>query len=152
MKIKFFFIGKTKEKFFSDSEENFLKYLKKFCEPEIKIFKEETNWEIEKQKNTESLRILSEISDKNFLILLDVFWENFSSEEFSEKLEKIFHLGKEIVFVISWSYWPNEDLRKRADLKLSFSKMTFTHQMIRQILFEQVFRAFSIINNTSYHK
>ena len=152
MKINFFFIGKTKEKFFSDAEENFLKYLKKFCEPKVKIFKEETNWEIEKQKNTESERILKEISDKNFLILLDVFWENFSSEEFSQKLEKIFPLWKEIIFVISWSYWPNENLRKRADLKLSFSKMTFTHQMIRQILFEQVFRAFSIINNTSYHK
>lgn len=152
MKIKFFFIGKTKEKFFSDAEENFLKYLKKFCNPEIKIFKEETNWEILKQKNTESERILKEISEKNFLILLDVFWENFSSEEFSKKLEKIFPMWKEIIFVISWSYWPNEILRKRADLKLSFSKMTFTHQMIRQILFEQVFRAFSIINNTSYHK
>ena len=152
MKINFFFIGKTKEKFFSDAEENFLKYLKKFCEPKVKIFKEETNWEIEKQKNTESERILKEISDKNFLILLDVFWENFSSEEFSQKLEKIFPLWKEIIFVISWSYWPNENLRKRADFKLSFSKMTFTHQMIRQILFEQVFRAFSIINNTSYHK
>lgn len=152
MKIKFFFVGKTKEKFFSDAEKNFLKYLKKFCEPEVKIFKEETKWEIEKQKNTESKRILKEISDKNFLILLDVFWENFSSEKFSEKLEKIFPMWKEIIFVISWSYWPNEDLRKRADLKLSFSKMTFTHQMIRQILFEQVFRAFSIINNTSYHK
>lgn len=152
MKIKFFFIGKTKEKFFSDAEENFLKYLKKFCSTEIKIFKEETNWEVEKQKNTESERILKDISEKNFVILLDVFWKQFSSEEFAEKLEKIFPIWKEVIFVISWSYWPNEDLRNRADLKLSFSKMTFTHQMIRQILFEQVFRAFSILNNTSYHK
>ena len=152
MKIKFFFIGKTKEKFFSDAEQNFLKYLKKFCSTEIKIFKEETKWELEKQKNLESEKILEKITSKNFVILLDVFWKQFSSEEFAEKLEKIFPLWKEIIFVISWSYWPNEELRKRADLKLSFSKMTFTHQMMRQILFEQIFRAFSILNWTDYHK
>ena len=152
MKIKFFFIGKTKEKFFLEAEENFLKYLKKFCQTEIKIFKEETKWEPEKQKNLESEKILKELSDKNFVILLDVFWKEFTSEEFAEKLDKIFSLGKEIVFVISWSYWPNQALRDRADLKLSFSKMTFTHQMMRFILFEQIFRAFSILNNTSYHK
>lgn len=152
MKIKFFFIGKTKEKFFCDAEENFLKYLKKFCLTEVKIFKEETKWENLKQKFLESEKILDKINSKNFVILLDVFWEQFSSEEFAEKLEKIFSLWKEIIFVISWSYWPSEKLRERADLKLSFSKMTFTHQMMRQILFEQIFRAFSILNNTSYHK
>ncbi len=136
MKINFFFIGKTKEKFFSDAEENFLKYLKKFCSTEIKIFKEETKGEPEKQKILESEKILEKISDKNFVILLDVFWQEFSSEKFAEKLEKIFPLWKEIIFVISWSHWPSEKLRGRADLKLSFSKMTFTHQMMRQILFE----------------
>ena len=118
MKIKFFFIGKTKEKFFSEAEENFLKYLKKFCSTEIKIFKEETKWEFEKQKILESEKILEKINFKNFVILLDVFWQQFSSEEFAEKLEKIFPLWKEIIFVISWSYWPSEELRKRADLKL----------------------------------
>ena len=153
--MKFFFIGKTKEKFFVESEQNFLKYLKKFCTTEVRIFKEETKWEFEKQKILESEKILENIdlkNTKNFVILLDVFWKQFSSEEFAGELEKIFPLWKEIIFVISWSYWPSEELRERADLKLSFSKMTFTHQMLRQILFEQIFRAFSILNNTSYHK
>jgi len=152
LKLKFFFIGKTKEKFFQEAEEKFLKYLKKFCQTEVKIFPEETKWEIEKQKNLESEKILRNISEKNFVILLDVYWKTLSSEEFAEKLDKIFSLWKEVVFVVSWSYWPNEELRKRADLKLSLSKMTFTHQMIRQFLFEQIFRAFSILHWSDYHK
>lgn len=152
MNLKFIFVGKTKDSWILEWEKKYLKYLKKYSKPKIEIIKEESKWEISKIKNVEWEKILEKIWDKDFVILLDVFWKNFSSEEFSEEFEKTFLLWKNIIFVISWAFWPNEKLKKRANFLLSFSKMTFTHQMIRPMLFEQIFRAFSIQKWTDYHK
>jgi len=152
MNLEFIFVGKTKDDWISQWEEKYLKYLKKYSKIKIKIVKEEPKGEIDKIKKIEWERVLLKINDKNFLILLDVFWKEFSSEDFANKFEKISFLWKNITFVIAGAFWPSEDLRNRADLLLSFSKLTFTHQMLRPILFEQIFRTFSILKWTGYHK
>jgi len=152
MNIKFLFIGKTNEKWLLEWEEKYLKFLKKYCTPKVEILKEQKDWEDEKIKKIESERILERLSERDFLILLDVFWKEFSSEEFAIEFEKISLNWKNIVFAIPGSLGPAESLKKRADLLLSFSKFTFTHQLIRSLLFEQIFRSFSILNWSSYHK
>lgn len=152
MNLRFIFVGKNKDDWISHWEEKYLKYLKKYSNPKIEVIKEELKGEIAKIKKTEWEKVLNKISEKDFVILLDVFWKEFSSEKFASEFEKISLIWKSIVFVIAWAYWPSQELRKRSDLLLSFSKMTFTHQMVRLILLEQVFRAFSILKGSEYHK
>ena len=151
-KIKFLFVGKTKDSWISEWEEKYLKYLKKYSKTSVEIVKEESKGEVEKIKKTESERILEKIWDRDFIFLLDVFWKEFSSEDFAGQFEKISLTWKNFVFVVAWAFWPSEELKKRADLRLSFSKLTFTHQFVRPLLFEQIFRTFSILKWTDYHK
>ncbi|MGL4645862.1 MAG: 23S rRNA (pseudouridine(1915)-N(3))-methyltransferase RlmH, partial [Cetobacterium sp.] len=108
------------------------------------------NMSIEK----ESKSILETLEkNKGFKILLDIQGKNFSSEDMASQIEKIGLNGDSTInFIIGGSYGVSEDIRKSADLRLSFSKMTFPHQLMRLILIEQIYRWFSIIKNTKYHK
>ncbi|MGL4954518.1 MAG: 23S rRNA (pseudouridine(1915)-N(3))-methyltransferase RlmH, partial [Cetobacterium sp.] len=102
----------------------------------------------------ESKAILETLEkNKGFKILLDISGKNFSSEEMANHIEKIAVNGDSTInFIIGGSYGVSDEIRKISDLRLSFSKMTFPHQLMRLILIEQIYRWFSIIKNTKYHK
>lgn len=150
--IKFIFVWKTKEKWLISGEEKYLKFLKKYCKSSVEITKSFDFQEIEKNKEKEWEKILEKIWEKDFLILLDLNGKIFSSEKFAEKIDETFLKNSKIIFAIWWAFWFSKKVLERADEKISFSKMTFSHQMIRVFLMEQIFRAFSILNWEKYHK
>ena len=92
------------------------------------------------------------IGNQDYLIVMDINGQQMSSEELSEKINEVFNHYGTITFVIGSSFGIHEDLKKRANLRLSFSKVTFPHGLFRGILLEQIYRSFKIINNESYHK
>lgn len=159
MKIKIICIGKLKEKYLRDACEEYVKRLTKYCKLEILELKEEkladkaSLADEEHVKEEEGKAILSKIRDADYVITLEVLGKLISSEELSQKLDELCLSGiSDIVFVIGGSLGFSEAVSKRADYKLSFSKLTFTHQMIRILLLEQVYRAFKISRNEAYHK
>jgi 23S rRNA (pseudouridine1915-N3)-methyltransferase len=104
-------------------------------------------------KDKEGEKLLKYIKDDMYLITLEIDGKNLSSEELSRKIESIGVSGKgHIAFVIGGSLGISDDIKKRSDFKLSFSKMTFPHQLMRVILLEQIYRAYRILNNEPYHK
>lgn len=155
MNINIICIGKIKEKYILDGIQEFAKRMQAFGKLKIFELKEDgndsnRNMSIEK----ESKSILETLEkNKGFKILLDIQGKNFSSEDMASQIEKIGLNGDSTInFIIGGSYGVSEDIRKSADLRLSFSKMTFPHQLMRLILIEQIYRWFSIIKNTKYHK
>ena len=100
----------------------------------------------------ESSKIKKYIKEKDYNISLAIEGEMLSSVDFSKKIDNIFNNYSDINFIIGGSYGLDESLKNMCDLKLSFSKMTYPHQLFRVILLEQIYRAFKIINNESYHK
>ncbi|WP_297596494.1 23S rRNA (pseudouridine(1915)-N(3))-methyltransferase RlmH [uncultured Cetobacterium sp.] len=155
MNINIICVGKIKEKYINDGIQEFAKRLQAFGKLKIIELKEDGNdnnrtISIEK----ESKAILETLEkNKGFKVLLDIQGKNFSSEEMAIQIEKIGVNGDSTInFIIGGSYGTSDTIRKIVDLKLSFSKMTFPHQLMRLILIEQVYRWFSIIKNTKYHK
>lgn len=156
MKIKIIALGKIKEKFLKDGIDEFLKRLTPYASVEII---EHSPIEIKDENLTEKIlaqegeKILSNIKSDSFVITLEIEGKQFSSEEFAHKLENIINSGiNEIVFVIGSSCGISSIVSKRADLKLSLSKMTFLHQFTRLLLIEQIYRAFKILKGETYHK
>lgn len=152
MKINIICIGKLKEKYLVDAEKEYVKRLSRFCE--LKII--ELNEERENTPNAllkEAERILPKINDKDFVIALAIEGRKRDSEDFSKDIISIFESGKQsISFVIGGSEGLDESVKNRADYLLSFSDMTFPHQLMRIILLEQLFRAYKIANKEKYHK
>lgn len=158
MKIKIIQIGKDKDAWVSEAGLEFLKRLKSFCEVEIVTLKDvmaSKTFSREKVREEEGVAILSVLGEQTasrFVIALDEKGTGVSSKDFAKMLEEKKDLGVgEIIFVIGGAYGLSDGVRKRADKILSFSKMTFTHQMIRVILLEQIYRAFTIIVGKEYH-
>lgn len=154
IKINLYVIGSIKEKYMIDEINEYLKRLSKYSKVNIIELKES------KIQNKDPLLILEEESNEilkrlekdEFLFLLDLHGKIISSEEFASKISSLIDLGKgKISFAIGGTLGVSDKLRVRADFKLSISKMTFTHQMTRCIILEQIYRAFKIINNESYH-
>ena len=144
-------VGNLKEKFSVDAEKEYLKRLSAFCKikvVETKEFNELKNIELIKEREGEE--ILKHLS--NFSILLDVQGEAFSSEDFAKRLEKISLNHSTITFVIGGSYGVSEKVKNACQQKISFSKMTFPHNLFRIMLLEQIYRAFTIMSGKSYHK
>ncbi len=150
--MKFILVWRTKQKAILELEDKYLFLISKFSKYEIEYIKEESFWEIEKIKNIEWEKILSKIKKWDYIILLDVLWKHISSYDFANHILTWQNNSLKPVFVIAWTYWASEELKSKSNFILSFSKLTFTHEIIRIMLFEQVFRAFSIIKNTWYHK
>lgn len=155
MNINVICIGKVKEKYINDGIAEFSKRMQAFGKLsiiELKEFGNDFERELSIKKEAES--ILSTLEKKKgFNILLDIGGKNFSSEEMSQKMEEITVKGfSTINFIIGGSYGVSDDIRNVSNLSLSFSKMTFPHQLMRLILMEQIYRWFSIINNIKYHK
>ncbi|MDY3059407.1 MAG: 23S rRNA (pseudouridine(1915)-N(3))-methyltransferase RlmH [Fusobacterium sp.] len=155
MNISIVCVGKIKEKYIIEGINEFLKRMQSFAKMRIIELKEDgndnnRNLSIEKE-GEEILRTLEKIGGYN--VLLDIQGKNFSSEEMAEEIERLTVNGvSSINFIIGGSYGVSESVRRASQMKLSFSKMTFPHQLMRLILTEQIYRWFSILKNTKYHK
>ncbi|MCR5834108.1 MAG: 23S rRNA (pseudouridine(1915)-N(3))-methyltransferase RlmH [Selenomonadaceae bacterium] len=146
MKITLVVVGKLKEKFLTAGVEEYVKRLTKFARVEIREVMECRTVEEEGQK------ILSQVPSDSWLCVLDVFGAEISSEGLAEKITALTLEGKsDLTFAIGGAFGLSEELRRAADFKMSLSRMTFTHQMTRLILVEQIYRAFKINRNEPYH-
>lgn len=158
MKITIACVGKIKEKYLTAGIDEFTKRLTPFCKLEVVSINEEKMPEnpspAEKQQvlEKETQRLLNIIPDNSYVILLDVIGKQLSSPDLAEKMDNLALQGSShVTFVIGGAFGYTDALRKRADFALSFSKMTFTHQMIRLLLVEQIYRAFKISRGEKYH-
>lgn len=149
--IKIIAVGSLKEKYLRDAEKEYSKRLIKYTNIEIVELKDEGIVEEEKAKKTEGEKILKYIKDKDYVITLEIEGNNLSSIEFATKIDKTFLNYSDITFVIGGSYGLSEEIKKRSNYALSFSKMTFPHQLIRVFLLEQLFRSFKISKGETYH-
>lgn len=158
LNIKLVVVGKLKEKFHKDEVNEYLKRLSKYAKvslievEEEKIKDNSSLKENEQILNKEGNNILKQIKDNEFIFLLDLHGKEISSEEFASKIDQLMSNYSTITFVIGGSLGVSEELRKRSNFKLKLSPMTFTHQMTRIIILEQIYRAFKINNNEVYHK
>ena len=159
MKITILCVGKIKEKYFSMAIEEYVKRLSRYCKLEIiEVPDEKTDEnasaaEENMVKAKEGERILKNIKDTSYVIVLAIDGKQLDSVELSEKIEKLGVQGvSHITFVIGGSLGLDERILQRADYKLSFSKMTFPHQLMRVVLLEQVYRSYRIMNGEPYHK
>lgn len=159
MKITLLTAGKVREKYLRDGIAEYQKRLGKYCRVEVvEVADEKTPdkappAEEERIKNTEGERLLRRIRETDYVIALAIDGKAPDSIEFSEKLEKLGVQGESsLVFVIGGSLGLSEEVLRRADERLSFSRMTFPHQLMRLILLEQIYRAFRIMKGEPYHK
>lgn len=155
MNINIVCVGKIKEKYIIDGIAEFSKRMQafgKFKIIELKEFGNDSDRELSISREAKNIQETLE-KNKGFNILLDIGGKNFSSEEMAREIENICVKGYSTInFIIGGSYGVSDDIRKVSNLSLSFSKMTFPHQLMRLILSEQIYRWFSIINNIKYHK
>jgi 23S rRNA (pseudouridine1915-N3)-methyltransferase len=159
MKITVVAVGKIKERFFEDAVREYEKRLGRYCKLEIIQVADERTPDgageaLERQiKEKEGERILAHIRDGAYVIALAIEGKMLDSEELAQKLGQLGVGGvSQVVFVIGGSLGLSGAVLERADYRLSFSKMTFPHQMMRVILLEQVYRGFRILNHQPYHK
>lgn len=150
--IKIITVGNIKEKYLKEAIEEYKKRLSKYTELEIIEVKDEGILPKSQAMEKERERIEKHLSGKEYLITLEIEGKELTSPELSKKIEEILIVNSNITFVIGGSYGISEILKKKASFHLSFSKLTFPHQLFRVLLLEQIYRAFKIINNESYHK
>ncbi|MBR3146071.1 MAG: 23S rRNA (pseudouridine(1915)-N(3))-methyltransferase RlmH [Bacilli bacterium] len=150
--IKIITVGSIKEKYLKDAIEEYTKRLSKYTNIEIVEVKDEGLVEPQKAIILEEEKILKHINEKDYLVTLEIEGKEFTSEEFAEKIDKIQLEASNITFIIGGSYGLSQSIKDKSRLHLSFSKMTFPHQLFRVLLLEQIYRAFKINNNESYHK
>ena len=158
MNINIVAVGSIKEKFFKDAVSEYAKRLSRYVKLNIIEVKDEKTpamasaLEEEKIKEVEAERILSKLPN-GYVVALTIDGKKYSSEELAKRMEKYDILSKgNLSFVIGGSLGLNKSVIDRADEKLSFSEMTFPHQLMRVILLEQIYRAYRIRNNEPYHK
>lgn len=159
MKITILCVGRIKEKFYRDAVEEYAKRLSKYCKFEIVEVSDEQTPDKAKEmvneqiKEKEAARILSKIKDNTLVCTLEIAGKRLTSEGFADWMNQAAISGNSsICFVIGGSLGLHESVTNRADYHLSFSDMTFPHQLMRVILCEQIYRAFRIIGNEPYHK
>ena len=159
MNIQVVCIGKLKEKYWTEAVAEYSKRLGRFCGLEIRELKEErlpdhaSPAEEQQVIDAEGKSILKQLGSGSYVIALDVRGRQMSSEQLSDKLAQLGLEGRSSVdFVIGGSLGLSREVLQRADLRLSFSPMTFPHQMMRVILLEQIYRGFKIMRNEAYHK
>ncbi len=159
MNIKIIAVGKIKEKYIEEAIKEFSKRLSRYCNLMIIEVDDEkapenlSQKEMDLVKQREGQRILSKIPQNSFIISLEIQGREISSEELSKKMEDIMISGiNDITFIIGGSLGLWDEIRNRSDYRLSFSKMTFPHQLMRLILLEQIYRSWKIMKNEPYHK
>ena len=159
MKITLITVGKIKEKYFVDAIEEYSKRLSRYCKLDILELADEktpdnaSDAQNEQIKEKEGKRILLSIPENAYVIALAIEGKQLDSVELSEKISKLTVDGNSnIVFLIGGSLGLHHTVLKKADYLLSFSKMTFPHQLMRVVLLEQIYRSFRIMNHEPYHK
>lgn len=159
LSIKIIAAGDLKENYLKEAIKEYQKRLSAWCKIEEIILKEEklpdnpSQAVIDKALESEEKRILEKISPKAYVIAMCIEGKMLSSEELASKINEVSSLGKsEIVFIIGSSFGLSNGIKNRADFKLSISRLTFPHQLLRVILHETIYRSLSIINGTKYHK
>ena len=143
--IKIICVGKIKEKFYRDAIDEYMKRLSKYHKVNI-IEVNDSNIKNEAQE------ILKKIDNKDYIITMEIEGQQLSSKELSNLIDKTFINYPNITFIIGGSDGLDDEIKKLSNYKLSFSKLTFPHQLFRVILLEQIYRSFKIINNETYHK
>lgn len=155
MKIELAVIGKTSIGYLKQGIDEYIKRLKHYVPFEIKYIddiKNTKNISEDQQKRTEGAKILSLLDKSDFVVLLDEHGKEYTSMQYSSYIQKRMLSGaKKVVFVIGGPYGFSQEVYDRANDKISFSKMTFNHEMIRLIFTEQLYRAYTIINHEPYH-
>jgi len=151
-------VGKIKENYLKDAIAEYSKRLSRFCNLNIIELQDEKLPEklndsvINEVKNKECTKMIQTLKKDSYIICLDLRGKEFSSEDFSKKIENIaLNFNSSITFIIGGTLGLNEEILSLANEKICFSKMTFPHQLIRVFLLEQLFRAFKISNNETYH-
>ena len=155
MNIKLLLVGKTDEGSLQGLIDNYIKRLNHYNRFEVEILPDLKNTKslsVEQQKQKEGKLILEKLNASDFLVLLDENGKQYSSEAFSEYIQKRLNSGmKQLIFVVGGPYGFSEEVYARAQGKVSLSKMTFSHQMVRLFFVEQLYRAFTILKNEPYH-
>lgn len=159
MKITILTVGKLKEKFFTEAVAEYCKRLSKYCKLEIlevadeKTPEKASTAEEEQIKEREGARLLKQISEAAYVLALAIDGAQIDSISFSKKIENLGMTGKShLIFLIGGSLGLADSVLLRADEKISFSKMTFPHQLMRVILLEQIYRGYRIMKGEPYHK
>ena len=160
MDIKIIAVGKIKEKFYKSAIEEYLKRMQAYNKIEIIEVNDEqapenlSDKEIEQVKEKEGKKILSKIEDSDYVVSLEILGKQLDSVGFANFIENEMQegFGRNLVFVIGGSNGLSKEVSQRSNHKLSFSKMTFPHQLMRVVLIEQIYRGFRIINGHPYHK
>ena len=155
MKITLLQTGKTTDKHISELVDLYSNRIKKYTGFEIITIpdvKNTKNMPVQEQRTKEATKIIQSVTDDDYIILLDERGKELRTLEFSGTLEKMFFLPKKrIVFIIGGPWGFSEDVYRRADYKMSLSKMTFPHQLVRLLFLEQLYRVFTIIKGEPYH-
>lgn len=155
MKISLLLIGKTNSKFLIDGIQEYVKRLSFYIPFNIKYLNDTKNTRKlsqEQQKQLEGKMILDSLEKSDYVVLLDEHGTEFTSIEFARYIEKKQStVQRQLVFIVGGPYGFSDDVKKRANEKISMSKMTFSHEMIRLFFVEQLYRAMTIINNEPYH-
>lgn len=155
MKVKLLMVGKTVQQFINSGFENYQQRMVHYIPFEYKVIselKKTKNLSEKQQKTKEGELILNQIQPADFVVLLDENGKELSSVGFARWIEKLMINGmKDVVFVVGGAYGFSEQVYKRCNFKMSLSKMTFSHQMVRLIFIEQLYRAMTIIKGEPYH-
>ena len=159
LRVKIITVGKLKEKYLREAQQEYLKRLSSYCKAEVCEINEErlpdnpSDSDILRSLDKEADRIIKEIPQGAYVYSLCIEGRGCTSEEFGGSIENIAVSGKStVVFIIGSSFGLSDRVKAASNKKLSFSRMTFPHQLARIMLLEQVYRAFAIINNSKYHK
>ena len=150
--IKIICLGKIKEKYLIDAIEEYKKRISKYTKIEIYELEDIDNKNKEVSLKKEEEEILKYISKKDYIISLAIEGEELDSISFARKIDNIYNTFSNITFIIGSSYGLSSEIKKLSNYKMSFSKMTFPHQLFRVLLLEQIYRAYKINNNEEYHK
>lgn len=150
--IKIICVGKIKEKFFKEAISEYQKRITKYIKLDILEVSDIDNSSIKVILDKEKDLIMKHINSKDYIITLEINGNELSSIELAKKIVNVFNTNSNITFIIGGSYGLHDDIKNLANFHLSFSKLTFPHQMFRIMLLEQIYRAFKINNNENYHK
>ena len=150
--IKIITVGQIKEKYLQDAINEYKKRLSKYTNIEVIEVKDDGLVEEVKAIKLEAEKIKKHINDRDYIVTLEIEGKQMTSVEFANKIDNILIENSNIDFIIGGSYGLSDDIKNMSRLHLSFSKMTFPHQLFRVLLLEQIYRAYKINNNESYHK
>lgn len=150
--IKIITVGQIKEKYLQDAINEYKKRLSKYTNIEVIEVKDEGLVEEVKAIKLEAEKIKKHINDRDYIVTLEIEGKQMTSVEFANKIDNILIENSNIDFIIGGSYGLSDDIKNMSRLHLSFSKMTLPHQLFRVLLLEQIYRAYKINNNESYHK